>query len=161
MDDSRLDDNRLRAQREPHVVQRVEVQRESRFHGEALHAQLRDGHWFEHHDFANELAQHRNALVLTLLRHGLRHFIVASRLQAEATVQPPYTRWGGPKAAPEIASSTRASCAISIHPQRGTRGKRLLFFVRQLRERSVEILSFVLGGAWEHGDVARLLIELQ
>ena len=107
MDDSRLDDDGLRAEREPHVVQRIEVERDPCFDGEALDAQLRHGHRLEDHDFANELAQHRNALELTLF-HGWRLPCGAG----PAFI--PYKRWGGPKAAPEIATSARASCAISI-----------------------------------------------
>jgi len=81
--------------------------------------------------------------------------------QADLPTYSVQTRGGLIRSAPEIASSARASCAISVHSQRRTCGKRVFLFVSQLRDGCVEILSFVLGRAGQDGNVPCLRIELE
>src|SRR5205814_1175744 len=68
VDDPSLDDDRTAAEREPQVVQRVEVHGESGFHRGAAAADLLDQHRLEHHDFALEFTEDGDALGVALVR---------------------------------------------------------------------------------------------
>ena len=67
MGDAALDDDRAVAEREPEVVQRIELEREAGFDLRAAAADLLDRHRLEDHHFAVQVAENLHAFGVALV----------------------------------------------------------------------------------------------
>ena len=77
MRDAALDDHRTVAEREPEIVQRVELEGERGLDLRAAEADVQDRHGLEHHDLSLDLPFKWDALAIPLVTRHVGHIIGA------------------------------------------------------------------------------------